>query len=404
MGRKRKIEPKETKHTETQKSSSVEVIVEDVTSHPICMHGPTLLFSSEKGRYFACASCRDKKECTVLIDEEDWSKEGVKKRNEKYYNLMPKIDKAAAWKNLNEELYLLSSNRKHGKDHRVITGLTDEQLAAPSSWLPTLENDAVEAQYIFAKKSVGTILNILKNNNISNIICIGAPSVHEAAQSSPDFDSILLDFDKRHHQFQAPAKFVWYNMFNNYMFNGNEDEGVLKKFLKKAKSGGTCIVMDPPFGGRVEPLTHTLKELSATYREVCEKTDDELLPVIWAFPYFSEPYITGTMPEIKMHDYQVEYGNHKKFHNKKSGRKHGSPVRLFTNLPLLTIDLSNDKNYKLCDKCKYWVSATNNHCTKCKECTSKNGMTYKHCNACKQCVKPTFKHCKECERCVLEKG
>lgn len=99
MGRKRKIESKETA---AQKSSPVEVVVEDVASHPICMHGPTLLFSSEKGRYFACSSCRDKKECTVLIDEEDWSKEGVKKRNEKYYNLMPKIDKAVAWKNLNE--------------------------------------------------------------------------------------------------------------------------------------------------------------------------------------------------------------------------------------------------------------------------------------------------------------
>lgn len=66
-------------------------------------------------------------------------------------------------------------------------------------------------------------------------------------------------------------------------------------------------MMDPPFGGRVEPLTQTLKELSATYRKVCEKADNELLPVIWAFPYFSEPYITGAMPEIKMHDYQVRF-------------------------------------------------------------------------------------------------
>lgn len=102
---------------------------------------------------------------------------------------------------------------------------------------------------------------------------------------------------------------------------------------------------------------------------------------------------------------QIEYENHKKFHNKgKSGRKFGSPVRFFTNLPLLTIDLSNDKNYKLCDKCKYWVAATNKHCAKCKECTSKNGMTYKHCNTCKRCVKPTFFHCEECGRCCQQKG
>lgn len=62
--------------------------------------------------------------------------------------------------------------------------------------------------------------------------------------------------------------------------------------------------MDPPFGGRVEPLIQTIKELSAAYNKVCE-TEDKILPVIWAFPYFAEPYITNMVPEIKMHDYQV---------------------------------------------------------------------------------------------------
>lgn len=99
MGKKRKFEPK---NVDVDKSTPVEVVIEDVTSHPLCLHGPTLLFSSEKGRFFACASCRDKKQCTVHIDEEDWQKEGVKKRNEKYYTLIPKIDKAVAWRHLNE--------------------------------------------------------------------------------------------------------------------------------------------------------------------------------------------------------------------------------------------------------------------------------------------------------------
>lgn len=98
MPRKRKFEEKPAN---VQKSSPVEVVVEDVTSHPLCLHGPTLLFSSDKGRYFACASSRNK-ECPVHIDEEDWQKENVKKRNEKYYSLIPKIDKAAAWNNFNE--------------------------------------------------------------------------------------------------------------------------------------------------------------------------------------------------------------------------------------------------------------------------------------------------------------
>lgn len=100
----------------------------------------------------------------------------------------------------------------------------------------------------------------------------------------------------------------------------------------------------------------------------------------------------------------MEYENHKKFQNNTKGRKFGSPIRFFTNLPFNTIDLSNDSKYKLCKKCKYWVSSSNNHCYKCQDCTSKNGMTYKHCNLCNRCVKPTFVHCGGCERCVLEKG
>ncbi|XP_026738837.1 zinc finger CCHC domain-containing protein 4 [Trichoplusia ni] len=418
MPRKRKLESKESI---AQKTSPVEVVIEDVISHPLCMHGPTLLFSTEKGRFYACASCRNK-ECTVHIDEEDWQKENVRKRNEKYYSLIPKIDKTAAWSNYSEiksrhyadrafcntceELYALSeSSKKHGKDHRVITPLTDEQLSRPTTWLPMLENDSVEAQYMFTKKSISTVFGILKNNNISNILCIGTPSIHEEAQSLPDFTSLLLDYDKRHHLFQPPKQFVWYNMFNNYMFNGNEDEKVLKKFFKNSRDGGICIVLDPPFGGRVEPLVQTLKELTELYRQVLDKPGEGLLPVLWAFPYFSEPYITNMAPEIKMHDYQIEYTNHKKFLNRtKDGRKFASPIRFFTNLPLRTIDLSNDSNYKLCNKCKFYVSATNNHCYKCGGCTSKNGMTYKHCDVCKRCVKPTFFHCKACGRCAQERN
>lgn len=63
-----------------------------------------------------------------------------------------------------QELLILSKNRRHSKDHSIITPLTDEQLTKPSSWLPTLENDAVEAQYMFSKESVSAVLGILKNN------------------------------------------------------------------------------------------------------------------------------------------------------------------------------------------------------------------------------------------------
>lgn len=63
--------------------------------------------------------------------------------------------------------------------------------------------------------------------------------------------------------------------------------------------------MDPPFGGRVEPLVQTLKDLTESYKHVVPEFQGDLLPVVWAFPYFSEPYIRNMVPEIKMHDYQV---------------------------------------------------------------------------------------------------
>lgn len=94
MAKKRKIEIQESA---TKKSVPVEVISEDLDSHPLCIHGPTLLFSSAKGKYYSCASCRNKKDCTVHISEEDWRNENVKKRNEKYLSLIPKLDKVTSW-------------------------------------------------------------------------------------------------------------------------------------------------------------------------------------------------------------------------------------------------------------------------------------------------------------------
>lgn len=99
MGKKRTFIATESS---LKSHAPVEVIVEDVTNHPLCLHGPTLLFSNDKGRFYACASCRNKKDCTVHIDEEDWKKENVRKRNEKYYSLIPKLNKTSASNNLKE--------------------------------------------------------------------------------------------------------------------------------------------------------------------------------------------------------------------------------------------------------------------------------------------------------------
>lgn len=69
------------------------------------------------------------------------------------------------------------------------------------------------------------------------------------------------------------------------------------------------LIMDPPFGGRIEPLAQTLREMSKRHREVNKikngGKDDALVPIILVLPYFMEPQIKNHAPFLEMCDYQV---------------------------------------------------------------------------------------------------
>lgn len=55
--------------------SGIDVITEDLQDHPCCPHGPTLLFSRlvsvQPRNFFACSACRDKKDCTFFLWEDE---------------------------------------------------------------------------------------------------------------------------------------------------------------------------------------------------------------------------------------------------------------------------------------------------------------------------------------------
>lgn len=51
---------------------------------------------------------------------------------------------------------------KHDK-HDLKENLSDYELQHPSEWLVPLENPKKEAQFLFSKNSVGTIVDILWN-------------------------------------------------------------------------------------------------------------------------------------------------------------------------------------------------------------------------------------------------
>lgn len=190
-----------------------------------------------------------------------------------------------------------------------------------------------------------------------------------------------------------------YNMFNDHFFAGSSAEMAFSEFLKKKNDNDRCCIFtDPPFGCRTEPLVYTLKALNQQYRDINKSHD--ILSIFWIFPYFMEMYIKTLMPEMTMLDYKVDYTNHETYHSGKNGRKQGSPVRLFTNVPDYSIELPSSEGYRFCKKCHRWVSHENQHCNRCKNCPSKNGSTYKHCNLCEICVKPTYVHCNNCWRCT----
>merc|ERR1712106_681357 len=64
---------------------------------------------------------------------------------------------------------------------------------------------------------------------------------------------------------------------------------------------------------------------------------------------------------------------------KQGVRKLGSPVRLFTSIPLSLLELPSREGYRLCGECRVWVAQENTHCDQCGVCTSKDGRTYMHC-------------------------
>ena len=70
-------------------------------------------------------------------------------------------------------------------------------------------------------------------------------------------------------QFIGPRKFCRYNMFNHYFFGGDASRNTYFQFLSKCSSRDAVdilVVMDPPFGGHVAVLAHTMQCIAGDYK------------------------------------------------------------------------------------------------------------------------------------------
>ncbi|XP_011165314.2 rRNA N6-adenosine-methyltransferase ZCCHC4 [Solenopsis invicta] len=424
-------------HDRMNDARGIEFLWENPINHPQCPHGPTLLLGryvkNELKRFYVCSACRDRKLCRFYLkygqelsksQKHMWELES-KKYTQRYVHRelyirfnklkMEPVENRCYCHNC-EKLIFKFEKDKH-TDHEVTENLTDYQLHHPTELLKPLENAKKEAQYLFSKKSTENIINMLSKLGAKQILCIGTPRIHEyiIEHYTDRISSLLLDFDGRFHNFFGPLEFCWYNLFNHHFFN-KYAVTVLKVFLTQNEGRDTYLICDPPFGGRLEPISYTIKTISDLHRTLNRRfyndNDNFFLKVMFIFPYFMEHIMreksnpvheTGGLRNLNMSDYKVDYDNHPLFISEKHGRKQGSPVRIFTNIPLNLLELPSSDGYKFCQDCEKWVSGENKHCKKCKECTSKDGQTYKHCDICKRCVKPTWKHCQICKRCILEK-
>lgn len=416
------------------------VLPSDPKEYAVCPHGPMLLFRKRKnGRhYYACSATRDRKMCPFFLYEEKkpsattlqvWKSEILKQQN------LPKSDDQSRLKKTKSmqrgerrfcqeidcSLFVMPNEISAHANHHIIQSITDAQMKRPTELLQLIVDPKSNAQFIFEDKSADFLVTSLEHLGFHNVICIGAPKIHERLHSHSKFKSYLLDIDFRFQNFYTKQSFARFNMFNGHFFSSCRDS--FSDFLSSCDA--TCppaILIDPPFGGLVQPLVAVLKQISTMWAHANkvdltllhdskhllkneESASDPLLPVIWAFPYFLETAVKKELPHFQMLDYKVSYKNHALFQSgldKKDGSaaKKESPIRLFTNILPSVLKLPEDENYRWCaGGCNRWVAPENQHCNHCGSCTSKDGSTYKHCDLCKKCVKPTRIHCDKCERC-----
>ncbi|CAG2112848.1 unnamed protein product, partial [Medioppia subpectinata] len=437
----------------------------ELSASPVCRHGPTLLLQDvdTNGRYYCCSSCRKRKDCDFHMTEEEWIVTQSKPKlmakyrrrvshlmateSEKYFydKRVKQLERMEFCRNCSLIISTtdsLSDHKTHElmcgisgrqlrrptklmnsltdnrfcaqylfskqtiRTHELMCGISGRQLRRPTKLMNSLTDNRFCAQYLFSKQTIRVLMNeILVKNQFSRVVCIGCPSLHEyidCHKNALNMKSLLLDIDCRYKQFYSPKKYLKYNLFNNYFFGGVKDEKTFRRFIANSVKEPIVVLIDPPFGGLIDPMAKTIDKISEIWRKYHQISDESIkIPVLLFFPYFNEHRIKTTIPVLSMSDFMVDYENHRKFKATDSGRKFGSPVRIFTNIKLSSIVLPETDGYYYCDYCEKYISENNKHCFECNDCTARDGKPYNHCYQCKRCVKNTWNHCNRCGYCHL---
>ncbi|CAF0968935.1 unnamed protein product [Didymodactylos carnosus] len=376
-------------------------------SHPMCKHGPCLLFvkqSETENKYYSCSACRDSVDCNIhipYVEEQkllpNQYKSLIEYHEQAYYSYISEIKKLrknarsvrkkfkeASSHNANKRNYcktcmclFSTSNLNIHQDHDCAYALNNKQMKQPcQNLLKPLQKKESNAQFFFKETFINYLIDkVLLVGQWDGILCIGCPTIFEALNVQDKIKRkklFLLDFDQRLINFYPRKKFLMYNMFNGHFF---EDSIPFQQFLSSIQN---CLILcDPPFGALFEALAQSIKNIH-TYGQ---KTIQHWNLILFS-PYFHEKWIQKFFT-LFMLDYKIEYTS---LPHLCRGRK-GSPVRMFTDCKLNTFPPLDDNNYKYCDYCQRYTLLTNKHCFECNSCTSKDGLPYYHCKLCQRCVK-----------------
>eukprot|EP00041_Stephanoeca_diplocostata_P007491 m.106482 g.106482 ORF g.106482 m.106482 type:complete len:709 (+) comp16901_c0_seq4:110-2236(+) len=308
----------------------------------------------------------------------------------------------------------------------------------PTQLLAPAAADKSNAQYFFSDSTIQTVLQVLSDQKCHRVLCVGAPSIHEALLDAADksrsvvsdagnhtepatLATYLLDIDNRFSWFYSQNQFCRYNMGNHSFWVTGKSQA--QAFLSE---GCDAVVIDPPFGIPLEAFAWTVRRIWKDLGYTCEKERQGLTKssghqskppaTLIFFPYFQERQLLSVLPEgFTMSDYSVNYTNHPVYTDvtvhgddgstatKADGAAKSRPsaVRIFTNVDPKHFVLPLSEGYTLCEPCQRYTSRLNQHCESCGICPSKDGRTYTHCDACGTCVKPGRRHCDTCKRCEV---
>lgn len=189
-------------------------------------------------------------------------------------------------------------------------------------------------------------------------------------------------------------------------------------YLAEILGGADCIILENFPGLRFEFLVNSFYKIAyvrSRLSNLSGSSERSLPPTFFFANPLLRPRIQAETAVLQSStsvqnfsfdfaDFPVHYvGNPFKTQRRRAkGGNENSPMRMFTNVPLmnLTAPPGQEDKFSLCKPCLRYSRVWNQHCEKCNLCVSTDCMKRNHCDKCASCVPSSFQHCDICTRCV----